>query len=274
MNTPTNDTNMTGNADNRSELRTNCGQPIPRDKPWHLYPNGTKAPAHGGGHWVRVTGGWKWCTGDIFPTPGGDNMDQVILPDQPAPPLVQLDKDGIVRPWPWDGSPGLPVWNGPGKPMSVMPIPDDSVMKSTPRPGSGFSDPQVPPPPMPRERPTPSEELEIRTCFMGPEFGEIEAVPLFRYRALQRELAEARKQVDGAKHCLTAIQEAIKQRDTLAEALESELAATQRQLKDMLSFLKLNSHYWKEYRPTVSFLEASQERVAKALAAVKGGGDA
>jgi hypothetical protein len=76
-------------------------------------------------------------------------------------------------------------------------------MKPTPRPGSGFCDPQVPPPPMPSERPTPSEELEIRICFMGHEFGEIEAVPLFRYRALQRELADV-----------------TNQRDTLADALK------------------------------------------------------
>lgn len=53
---------------------------IPRDRPWHLYPDGTKAPSWGGGHWVRVMGGWKWCSGDVFPRPGYDNMDQVILP--------------------------------------------------------------------------------------------------------------------------------------------------------------------------------------------------
>ena len=60
---------------------TSKSEPIKRDRPWWHYPTGTKAPAYGGGHWVRVTGGWKWCTGDVFPTPGGDNMDQVILPD-------------------------------------------------------------------------------------------------------------------------------------------------------------------------------------------------
>jgi hypothetical protein len=56
------------------------GNAIPRDQPWHIYANGTKAPSCGGGHWVRVTGGWKWCSGDVFSHPGGDNMDQVILP--------------------------------------------------------------------------------------------------------------------------------------------------------------------------------------------------
>lgn len=47
-----------------------------------------------------------------------------------------------------------------------------------------------------------SINLPIRTCFMGTELGEIEVVPLFRYRELQCELAEV-----------------LKQRDTLAEAL-------------------------------------------------------
>jgi hypothetical protein len=42
-------------------------------KTWDEYPVGTKAYAIMGGHWIKVKcGGWKWCTGDTFPTPGGD----------------------------------------------------------------------------------------------------------------------------------------------------------------------------------------------------------
>jgi len=70
--------------------RVETGKPVPRDRAWHMYPVGTKAPAHGGGYWVRVTGGWKWCTGDVFPNPGGDNMDMVILPTPPAPQRVVI----------------------------------------------------------------------------------------------------------------------------------------------------------------------------------------
>ena len=45
---------------------------IRREKPWNEYPIGTKAHAHNGGYWIRMRNGWKWCTGDTFPTPGGD----------------------------------------------------------------------------------------------------------------------------------------------------------------------------------------------------------
>jgi hypothetical protein len=58
---------------------------------------------------------------------------------------------------------------------------------------------QPPPPPEPAPSDDVEEELEIRTCFMGHEFGEIEAVPLFRYRALQRELAEAQCELAAFK---------------------------------------------------------------------------
>jgi len=40
--------------------------------PWAEYPVGTKAHACIGGHWLKTARGWKWCTGDTFPTPGGD----------------------------------------------------------------------------------------------------------------------------------------------------------------------------------------------------------
>ena len=35
-------------------------------------PIGTKAHAVMGGWWTKTERGWKWCTGDTFPTPGGD----------------------------------------------------------------------------------------------------------------------------------------------------------------------------------------------------------
>lgn len=48
------------------------------DRPWDEYPIGTKAHAYNGGHWVRVVGGWKWCTGSTFPTPGADAIGNCI----------------------------------------------------------------------------------------------------------------------------------------------------------------------------------------------------
>lgn len=38
---------------------------------WSEYPLGTKAFCIYGGFWEKVDRGWKWCTGDTFPTPGG-----------------------------------------------------------------------------------------------------------------------------------------------------------------------------------------------------------
>jgi len=35
-------------------------------------PIGTKAHSATGGYWIKTNRGWKWCTGDTFPTPGGD----------------------------------------------------------------------------------------------------------------------------------------------------------------------------------------------------------
>ena len=43
-------------------------------------PIGTKAPAIGGGHWLRTERGWKWCTGATFPRPGGDWTGYLIAP--------------------------------------------------------------------------------------------------------------------------------------------------------------------------------------------------
>jgi len=82
----------------KTEIKDKLGQPIinmrgthalnlsagsrivKRDRPWHLYPNGTKAVAPNGGHYLRETGGWKWCAGDLFPRPSAD-VDRVILPE-------------------------------------------------------------------------------------------------------------------------------------------------------------------------------------------------
>lgn len=43
-------------------------------------PIGTRAPASGGGHWVRVESGWKWCTGATFSRPGGDWTGELLAP--------------------------------------------------------------------------------------------------------------------------------------------------------------------------------------------------
>ena len=48
-------------------------------KPWNEYPIGTKAFSVSGGYWTKTKRGWKWCTGDTFPTPGGDAY-RVTLP--------------------------------------------------------------------------------------------------------------------------------------------------------------------------------------------------
>jgi len=51
----------------------------PITKPWNEYPIGTKANAVNGGYWIKIKHGWKWCTGDMFPHPGGDAIS-VTLP--------------------------------------------------------------------------------------------------------------------------------------------------------------------------------------------------
>ena len=51
---------------------------IGQTKPWSAYPIGTKAHSYNGGYWVRVERGWKWCTGDTFPTPGGEAVGMCI----------------------------------------------------------------------------------------------------------------------------------------------------------------------------------------------------
>lgn len=53
---------------------------IKKDRDWSEYPEGTKAKAVMGGHWVRVKRGWKWHLGDTFPSPGGDATGEVCLP--------------------------------------------------------------------------------------------------------------------------------------------------------------------------------------------------
>lgn len=43
-------------------------------------PLGTKAPAMIGGYWVKVTNGWQWPMGSIYPRPGGDWTGELIYP--------------------------------------------------------------------------------------------------------------------------------------------------------------------------------------------------
>jgi hypothetical protein len=57
---------------------------LPVDRPWRDYPIGTKAHSCTGGSWTRVEHGWKWCSGDTFPTPGGDACGNCI--ELPATP--------------------------------------------------------------------------------------------------------------------------------------------------------------------------------------------
>lgn len=51
-------------------------------------PIGTKAPSVGGGHWCKVKKGWKWNgpsgSGGIFPIPGGDWNQKLVLPCPPC----------------------------------------------------------------------------------------------------------------------------------------------------------------------------------------------
>lgn len=46
-------------------------------------PLGTKAPAIGGGHWVKVAAGWQWHNGNTFPAPGGDWDGTLAYPEPP-----------------------------------------------------------------------------------------------------------------------------------------------------------------------------------------------
>jgi len=46
---------------------------------WREHPIGTKAHASTGGYWIKVERGWRWCTGSVFPTPGGD-VTRIELP--------------------------------------------------------------------------------------------------------------------------------------------------------------------------------------------------
>lgn len=51
-------------------------------------PIGTKAPAIGGGAWVKVANGWQWPGGSTFPQPGGDWTGELIEPPQDVGRLV------------------------------------------------------------------------------------------------------------------------------------------------------------------------------------------
>lgn len=66
---------------------------IDSDRSWSEYPIGTKArQGWKGGHWEKTNRGWKWCTGDTFPTPGSAN--QVMLP---AIGLLDRDYEDIDK---------------------------------------------------------------------------------------------------------------------------------------------------------------------------------
>lgn len=58
-------------------------------------PLGTKAPAVGGGHWVKVAAGWQWFNGGTFPTPGGD-WDGTLAYPTPAADEEADDAYSIV----------------------------------------------------------------------------------------------------------------------------------------------------------------------------------
>lgn len=56
---------------------------IKSDKPIGAYPDGTKYQAYGGGHWIKLgMGRYKWCTGAVFPTVGGDWNGKIMLPKE------------------------------------------------------------------------------------------------------------------------------------------------------------------------------------------------
>lgn len=60
----------------------NYAESIKATKPIREYPIGTKFPSLNGGHWVRVKRGFKWCSGAVFPSVGGDWNGEVILHEQ------------------------------------------------------------------------------------------------------------------------------------------------------------------------------------------------
>lgn len=57
---------------NSGEMRCSASDRSAKDRRWSEYPIGTKAYAIDGGWWVRVSLGWKWCSGSTFPIPGAD----------------------------------------------------------------------------------------------------------------------------------------------------------------------------------------------------------
>lgn len=63
-----------------------------KDRDWSEYPIGTKAKANGGGYWIKNERGWQWCTGDTFPSPGGDASGEVWIPGS----FVSSRKPGTI----------------------------------------------------------------------------------------------------------------------------------------------------------------------------------
>jgi len=62
---------------------------------WDKYPIGTKAHHYMGGHWIRTEHGWKWCTGDTFPTPGA-GVSRIEWPEFSGP-ICTYCNDEIVE---------------------------------------------------------------------------------------------------------------------------------------------------------------------------------
>lgn len=59
---------------------------------WQDYPPGTKAHSINGGYWEKVTKGWKWLGGNIFPAPGGD-ASRIVIPENLPDLHLNLKRD-------------------------------------------------------------------------------------------------------------------------------------------------------------------------------------
>jgi hypothetical protein len=75
-----------------------------QDRTLENAPLGTRAPAIGGGHWIKVERGWKWHAGSTFPRPGGDWTGELIAPvavdaAPELPPLPSPDINIEAGPW-------------------------------------------------------------------------------------------------------------------------------------------------------------------------------
>ena len=63
-------------------------------------PIGTRAPAFGGGAWVKTKHGWRWNdNASTFPRPGGDWNGELIAPKQPQGEPVYYQWRRKNQPW-------------------------------------------------------------------------------------------------------------------------------------------------------------------------------